>query len=81
MKLPLELVLDKTLWVAKMNGWRAVGTYKELEELSKSEECRDFDICANQPDELKDFYRQYFKFDEECGFITVQDFYKYHYKG
>lgn len=70
--LSLETIMSKTLWVAKMNGFRKVGTYEEVKSYGESEECRDFDICANQPEELKPFYDKYFAHQ---GFITVQDFY------
>ena len=78
--LSLDTILKDSLWVAKMQGWRKIGTYEEIGDLSKNEECRDFDLSAEQPDHLKDFYEQYWEYDRKNGFITVQDFYNDHFK-
>lgn len=75
--LTLEQIMSDTIWVAKMQGWRETGTYEEIKRFADSEECREIDICANQPEHLKEFYDKYFAHD---GFITVQDFYNQHYK-
>lgn len=77
--LKLETILKDTLWVAKMHGWRECGTYAEIEELAESAECREIDIAAQQPEHLKEFYDLYFAYDRQHGFITVQDFYYWHY--
>jgi len=74
--LTLEQIMNESIWVAKMNGYRLSGTYAEMQPYAESEECRDFDLCADQPEHLKDFYDKYFAYD---GFITVQDFYNQHY--
>lgn len=81
--LSLETILADTLWVAKFNGWRKVGRYDEVQKTADlfSDDLRDMDICAEQPDHLKEFYNMYFDFGREHGFITVQDFYNWHYKG
>ena len=42
--LTLEQIMNESRWVAKMQGWRQVGTYAEVGYLSDSEECRDFDL-------------------------------------
>ena len=74
--LTLEQIMQETIWVAKMQGYRMAGTYEEIGYLAKSEDCRDFDICATQPEQLDDFYDKYFAHN---GFITIQDFYKKYY--
>lgn len=74
--LTLEQIMQETIWVAKMQGYRMAGTYEEIGYLAKSEDCRDFDICATQPEQLDDFYNKYFAHN---GFITIQDFYKKYY--
>ena len=51
--LTLETILSDSIWVAKMNGWRQTGTYDELSDLREDEDCRDFDLCAEQPEHLK----------------------------
>ena len=73
--LTLETILNESLWVAKVGGCRFTGTYKEVESWKDDEDCRDFDLLANQPEHLKPFYDAYWKYDEEHGFVTVQDFY------
>lgn len=75
MKLTLEQIKKDTIWVAKMQGWRETGTYEEIGFLREDEDCRDFDICAVQPDHLKDFYDRYFEYEREHGFTIIQDFY------
>ncbi len=74
--LTLEQIMNESIWVAKMNGYRMSGTYEEMKPYADSEDCRDFDLCAEQPEHLKDFYDKYFA---HHGFITVQDFYNQHY--
>lgn len=76
--LMLDTIMKDTLWVAKMNGWRKVGTYAELEDLSKSEECRDFDIVCleGQPDHLKGFYKEYFEYCEKNEWMIIPEYYK-----
>ena len=77
--LKLETILKDTLWVAKMYGWRQVGTYEQIRHLSESEDCRECDLCAQQPEHLQEFYDAYWKYDREHGFITVPDYYNQHY--
>lgn len=74
--LALDTIMKDSLWVVKMQGWRKVGTHDELFELADSEECRDFDLSADQPEHLKDFYEKFWKYSDEHGFITVPDFYE-----
>lgn len=74
--LTLEQIMNESIWVAKMNGYRMSGTYAEMKPYADSEDCRDFDLCAEQPEHLKDFFDRYFA---HHGFITVQDFYNQHY--
>ena len=73
--LSLEEIEAKTQWVAKMQGYRMTGTYEELKSYREDEECRDFDICCEQPEELKDFYDKYFAYNEKHGWITIPEFY------
>lgn len=70
--LSLQKILDESLWVAKMQGYRKCGTYAEIGDLADSEDCRDFDLAATQPEDLMDFYDGFFK---HRGFITIQDYY------
>ena len=74
--LTLEQIMNESIWVVKMNGYRMSGTYSEMKPYADSEDCRDFDLCAEQPEHLKDFYDKYFA---HHGFITVQDFYSQYY--
>ena len=74
--LTLDQIMNESIWVAKMNGYRMSGTYAEMKPYADSEDCRDFDLCAEQPEHLKDFFDKYFA---HHGFITVQDFYNQHY--
>lgn len=73
--LTLDTIMKDTVFVAKMQGWREVGTFSEIGHLSSDPDCRDFDLCAVQPDHLKGFYDAYFSYELGHGFITVQDFY------
>ena len=73
--LTLEKILSECIWVAKMQGWRMSGTYAEIGRLSRDEDCRDFDLSCNQPEELRPFFDAYFQYDREHGFITIQDYY------
>lgn len=74
--LTLETILKDTLFVAKMDGWREVGTFEETRHLSERSDCRDYDLCAKQPDHLREFYDAYFAYEQAHCFITVQDFYR-----
>ena len=74
--LSLETIMKDTIWVAKMTYGRHSGTYEEMKHFSRSDECRDFDICAYQPEHLKEFYEAYFNHEKEHGFTTIQEFYK-----
>ena len=54
--------IDKnTLWVAKMMGYRKVGTYEELKPYMDSPELRDVDtlVWEAQPEELQEFHKDY----------------------
>lgn len=72
----LDTIMNESLWVAKMQGWRETGTYAEIGHLAKSEECRDFDLLANQPEHLKPFFDAYWAWNKEHGWITIPEFYK-----
>lgn len=72
----LETITKNTIWVAKMQGYREVGTKDEIGDLFYDEDCRDFDISCEQPDELKPFYDAYFAYNREHGWITIPEFYK-----
>ena len=74
--LKLETILKDTRWVAKMQGWRETGTWEQIGHLLESEECREIDLAAEQPEHLSEFYNLYWQHE---GFITVQDFYYWRY--
>lgn len=74
--LTLDQVMNESIWVAKMQGWRETGTYAEIGHLAQDEECRDFDLCAKQPEHLQEFFEGLWKWSEEHGFITIADYYK-----
>jgi len=73
--LTLETITKDTIWVAKMNGWREAGPYEQMKHLAESDECRDFDIAAEQPEHLKEFYDAYFDYEREHGWTLIPDFY------
>ena len=79
-KLSLETILKDSIWVVKMNWGRLSGTYEEMKPYIEMDEedsyCRDHDLCCEQPEHLKDFYDGYWKYDEEHGFTTIQDYYE-----
>ena len=77
MKLSYEVIDRDTLWVAKMQGYRQVGTYAEVGHLFSKEECRDFDtLCIEgQPEHLRPFYTEYEAYIEKEGWITIPDYY------
>ena len=73
--LTLDTIMKDSLWVARMTyGYRFVGTYEEAKRWAEDEECKDFDLCANQPEHLEEFYTAYFTYSRS-RWITVQDFY------
>ena len=74
--LTLETIMLDTIWVAKMQGYRMTGTYEEIGFLADDPDCRDFDLCAKQPDHLREFYDAYWAYEQAHGFVTVQDFYR-----
>lgn len=73
--LKLETIMNESIWVAKMQGYRTSGTYAEIGHLSDDEDCRDFDLSAKQPEHLKEFFDEYFAYGNEHGFITIPDYY------
>lgn len=77
--LTLDTILKDTIWIVKMVGYRDKGTYEEVGWMQRLDECRDFDICSEQPEHLKEFYDEFNKYSDEHGFITVQDFYNQFY--
>lgn len=74
--LTLDQIMNESVWVAKMQGWRQVGTYAEVGHLASDEECRDFDLCANQPEHLQAFFESFWDWSGKHGFITVPEYYK-----
>lgn len=76
----LDIIERDTLWVAKMKRYRKIGTYAEIGDFRFHEDCRDFDICANQPAHLTRFYDGYFVYSDQHGFITIKDYYEQHYR-
>lgn len=73
--LTLETIKKDSLFVVKMQGWRTVGTFDETHHLMESPECRDYDLCAKQPDHLKEFYDAYWDYELANGFVDVDEFY------
>ena len=75
--LSYEIIEKDTLWVAKMQGWRQVGTYAEVKHLFHDPECRDFDtVCADgQPEHLRDFYNEYYTYCGIHGWMLIPDYY------
>lgn len=78
--LSLETIKKETLWVAKMNGFREIGTYDALKSYRESDECRDFDtICSQgQPEHLRQFWKDYEEQDDlpyEDRLFLIDDFY------
>lgn len=59
--LSYEKIMAETVFVAKMTGWRRVGTRAEIGYLADEESCRDFDaVCSEgQPEHLRPFYEAY----------------------
>ena len=75
-ELSLETILKDTIWIAKMAYGRFSGTYDELKQYRNSEDCRDFDLCRQQPKHLEVFYGDYFKHIDEHGSISLFHFYE-----
>jgi len=75
--LTLDIIMSDTLWVAKMQSYRTVGTYDEIHHFAEQEDCRDFDtVCTDgQPDHLKPFYEAYYEHCRTKGWATIQDYY------
>lgn len=71
--LTLDQILNESRWVAKMNGWRQAGTYKELEHLSNDPDCREIDIAAEQPEHLREFFDM---LDSNDTWMTIPEFYR-----
>lgn len=74
--LTLETINRDTLWVVKMTGWRKCGTMDEIKYLAESDECRDCDLAAEQPEHLREFYEAYFEYEGKHGFTYIPDFYE-----
>ena len=75
-ELSLETILKESRWVAKMTYGRFVGTYGELEcFIEDSENLRDIDLAAGQPEHLQQFCDEMWEHDRTDGWMTIQDFY------
>lgn len=74
----LQTIHDETLWVAKMQGYREVGTYAEIGYLAHDFDCRDFDtVCADgQPESVRPFWEAYEAYGVANGWMTTDDFYR-----
>lgn len=74
----LQTIHDETLWVAKMQGYREVGTYAEIAYLAHDPDCRDFDtVCAEgQPESVRPFWEAYEAYGVANGWMTTDDFYR-----
>lgn len=70
--LDLKTILKDSVWIVKLDWGRVKGTYDEIKHYLDSDDLRDFDLCAVQPDHLKDFYDKYFLSDD---YVSVQEFY------
>lgn len=80
MSLPVNTILEKSVWVAYMEDESSVnGNYFEIMEISKKDGCKDFSICGKQSEDFRPFFNKYFDYCDIHGFISVQDFY-YEYK-
>ena len=77
--LTLEQIKKDTIWVVKMNWGRLSGTYDKMlpyiEEDDEYSYCRDYDVCCEQPEHLKEFYDGLFKYEEEHGYTLIDDYY------
>lgn len=71
--LTLDQVMNESRWVAKMQGWRAAGTYAEVGYLAEDPDCRDFDLAAEQPEHLKEFFDLLEAHESWC---TIPEFYE-----
>ena len=73
-----QTIHDETLWVAKMQGYRSVGTYDEMGYLAHDFDCRDFDTVwsGGQPDSVRPFWEAYEAYGEANGWLTIDEFYR-----
>ena len=75
-KLTLDYIKENTIWVAKMNGYRVTGTDAEIGHLFHDENCRDYDVCCQQPtSELQRFWEELWQYEDQHGFQFVDDYY------
>jgi len=78
--LSLEQVVNESLWVAKMNGYRKAGTYPELQASGclDSDELRDVDLAAKQPKHLQAFFDEMWAWERspEGRWMTLPEYYK-----
>lgn len=80
-KLTLETIERDLRWVGELDDdygkHRFVGSYAEVQKWldADPEHFSDCDLCAKQPDHLKDFCEKWDKYIDEHGFITLKDFY------
>lgn len=71
----IDTIQKDTVFVAKMQGYRKVGTFAEIGNLADDPDCRDFDLCAKQPDHLTAFYDAYWEYEMNHPFMDVNAFY------
>lgn len=74
--LTLDQIMNESIWIAKMNWGRMSGTYEEMKHYAEDEECRDFDLCASQPEHLQEFFDRMYEWSRKNGWITIPDYYK-----
>lgn len=70
-------IIKGTVWIAKTkDGKIKRGTSDELSSWVGSNEIETFDLCAVQPEPLREFYDKYFAFEDD---IAINEFYEKHF--
>ena len=77
----LEEIKKNTRWAIELDDgygrhW-VTGTWPEVEWAFQSEDFSDCDICANQPEGIKEFYDAYFEYcmANKCYGLSHEEFY------
>lgn len=79
----MNQVCELSVWVAKFQGWRKVGSYAEVNAtVERNEnELRDFDLCAVQPDILAPFFEEQKRLEKLYGWMTWKDLFEKYGEG